>query len=172
MNAAYHERTDLGRRLCWCVSSATHRRAFTYIELVTVVIIIAILGAIVAPRFVASLSFHRVEAAARRIKTDLELARQHARTTGASQTVKFLPETDSYILIGMDHLDHPDQTYSVDISAVPYEATIVSAVFGAAAVLIFDGYGVPSTAGDVVVQAGASKRTISVDPVTGKVTIQ
>ena len=172
MKAARDQQTYCARRSPRGASAAPHRRAFTYVELISVVFIIGILSAIVAPRFFESLSYHRAEAAARRIKTDLDLARRRARTTSASQTVTFLPNADSYSLNGVDHMDHVGLAYEVDISAVPYEASIVSADFGGDAVLVFDGYGVPDSAGQVVVQAGETKRTVSVDAETGRATIQ
>ena len=73
-------------------------------ELVIVLFITAILTAVAAPRFFESLSRYRVESAARRIAHDLRLARQHARTVSASQSVVFnSPSTDQYELTGLDH---------------------------------------------------------------------
>src|SRR5437870_13428346 len=62
-------------------------RAFSIFELIIVVLIMSILGAVAAPKFFDSLLFHRVESAARRVKTDLELARTQARLTSASQSI-------------------------------------------------------------------------------------
>ena len=62
----------------------SRRCAFTFIELVIVLLVMGILTAVAAPKFFDSLLFHRVESAARRVKADLELARTQARLTSAS----------------------------------------------------------------------------------------
>ena len=153
------------------VNMVLRRRGFTLIELVMVVIIVGIMSAIVAPRIFTSLAYHHVEAAAKRVQVDLELARRQARATSASQTVQFLVNADSYSLPAMNDLDRPGSIYSVDLSTAPYEASILSADFGGDAVLIFDGYGVPDSAGQVIVESGGYRRTIFVDAVTGRVTL-
>ena len=64
-------------------------RGFSLAELVCVVVIIGILAAIAAPRFSNSLALQRVEAAARRVVVDLALVRRQAKSSNASQTVRF-----------------------------------------------------------------------------------
>ena len=57
---------------------------------------------------------------------------------------------------------------AVDLKADPYAATIVSASFGGQPTLTFDMYGGVSSGGSVVVQAGGTQKTITVDANTGK----
>ena len=68
-------------------------------------------------------------------------------------------------------MDHPDLDYQVELTAAPYAAEIVSADFAGGTQLQFDGYGLPSSGGAVVVQSGSYQRTITVDPDSGEPSI-
>lgn len=137
-------------------------------EVALVVMIIGTLAAVAIPRISNTLARQRVEAAARRIVADLTLAQRRARTTNASQTVRFTPVTHGYTLIGMPHPDHPSSTYRVLLSEEPYRASIDSADFGADLDIIFDVFGVPDSGGWVVISVGDHARTVTVDARTGK----
>lgn len=147
------------------------RNAFTLVELIIVVMLLGIMAAVAVPRLIDSISYHRAEAAARRIKLDMEFARRRARMSSADRSIQFDPAGESYTITGAAHLDHPASAYEVRLDEDPYQAVIVSADFGGDAVLTFDGYGSADTAGSVVVQAGPYQKTVTVDPETGKATI-
>jgi type II secretory pathway pseudopilin PulG len=146
-------------------------RAFSLAELVVVGLIIAIFAAIVAPRFARSIARHRVEMTARRIAADLALVRQRAATSSASQEIRFYPSSDSYVLTGLQHLDHSGNAYKVDLSTEPYVARLVSAEFGGDARVVFDIYGMPDTDGQVLVAVGNWQKTIKLNAETGKATV-
>ena len=148
------------------------RSGVTLIELMIVVLIIAVIGAAGTPTFFRSLSFHRAESAAQRIKVDLELARQRAKTASASQSLEFRLGSHAYVMPGVPHLDHPLDTYQVDLQGPPYRSTIVSASFGGDEIVIFDGFGILDSGGAVIVQSGQFQKTISLDPDTGKARVQ
>ena len=135
-----------------------------------VFVVMATLVSMAAPRFSNSIALQRVEAAARRIVVDLALAQRHARSSNASQTVRFTTGTHEYSLIGMPHPDHPSLEYKVLLSEDPYGASIVSADFGGDPDIIFDVFGVPDSGGSVVIQVGNHVRTVTVDAVTGRAT--
>jgi len=80
-------------------------RAFSLIEVVLVLSLLAVVAAIAIPRYAASLSHYRLDAAARRVAADLALARQRAKTTGTSQPVAFAVAANSYSLPGVTPLD-------------------------------------------------------------------
>lgn len=147
-------------------------RGFSLAEVVCVVVIIGTLAAIAAPRFSNSLALQHVEAAARRLVVDLTLAQRQAKSSNASQTVRFDPAAGKYSLVGMPHPDHPAREYGVSLQEEPYSATLVSADFDGDQEIIFDVFGVPDSGGSVVIRAGNHVRTIVVDADTGKATAQ
>ncbi|MFH1747142.1 MAG: prepilin-type N-terminal cleavage/methylation domain-containing protein [Planctomycetota bacterium] len=146
------------------------RRGFTLLELVIVMAIIGITAALAVPHFGTSLHRYRVERAAHRITADLALAQRHARNTSASQAITFNVEEDSYILLGMRHLDQHNEEYCTKLAESPYNATIVSVDFGGNLELVYDGYGQPDNGGMVVIQVADLIITVSVDAETGQAT--
>jgi len=139
------------------------------IELTVVILIISIFAAVTTPAFLDSLLFHRVETAARRIKGDIDYARQRARLTSTPQTVTFTGA--SYTLSGAKSLDNPTKTFTVNLLKAPYSLDSATANFAGTQLLSFDGYGTPGSGGTVVIAAKTHQCTITVDGVTGTTTI-
>jgi prepilin-type N-terminal cleavage/methylation domain-containing protein len=144
-------------------------RAFSLTELVIVMLLTSILAAVSIPTFFDSLLFHRVESAARRVKSDLELARQTARLVNSEQV---------FTVIGMTYtagtavssLDRPG-SYMVDLSKSPYLLDALAANFGGLTEVRFDAYGLPSSGGTVLLQAKDHQCTVTLNATTGQVTI-
>ena len=147
------------------------RGGFSLAELLCVVVIIGILSAIAVPRFSNSIALQRVDAAARRIVVDLKLAQREAKVTSSTQTVQFTND-NAYELVGMPHPDHSGLPYKVDLGDEPYGTRDVSADFGGDSEIIFDMYGMPDSGGSVVIRVGNHLKTVSVDPDTGKASVQ
>jgi prepilin-type N-terminal cleavage/methylation domain-containing protein len=145
-------------------------RAFTLIELAIVVLITSIFTAIAAPAFYDSLLFHRVESAARRVKADLDLARQQARLTSATQLITFAGAKYS-LGSGVKSLDNPSAAYNVDLRLEPYFITSATANFSSLTAVSFDGYGTPSSGGTVVLTLKSHQCTITLNGTTGDTTI-
>lgn len=141
------------------------------VELVLAMAIMAVLAAIAIPRYASAISAYRARAAAMRIVHDLAQVQSLARTTSSAQTIAF--RSDGYTIANLRDLDTASTTYSVLVTVEPYNASITSInLKGGTKQIIFDGFGVPDSPGNLTVQAGTSARTVSIDDVTGKATVQ
>lgn len=146
------------------------RSGFSLLELVLVLSILVVLGAVAAPRYGGANARYRVEFAARRIAADLQLAQRAARASGASAVITFDTANHGYQITGVNALDGSG-AYDVDLQAAPYQSRLSSATFGSGSVLTFDGWGVPDANGTVIVDVGAETRTVSLSHPSGEVTI-
>lgn len=147
------------------------RRGLTLIDTVLTVLIIGIMAAAAAPRFLGLLSSRRVDAAAKRIQADLARTRQYAISTSAAQTMQFNPAGETYTVPGMTDIDRRNETYSVALNAYPYNSNLVSAAIGGDTTLQFDRFGTPDSGGTITVESGGSQQTVTIAPETGRATI-
>lgn len=147
------------------------RRGFSLIEIMTVVVILAIIGAIAVPRYGRAATRYRVEAAAERLRADLELARESAKRQSRSVAVTFASGANSgYVITGVRDLDgRAANTYRVELWRAPYEVRIESVSGLASGNLVFDGFGVSDSAPVVTLAAGAWTRSVAVESGTGVV---
>lgn len=147
------------------------RHAFTLVELAITILIIGILTATAAPKFANAVRTMRVEAACRRIKADLALARQSAISASDDKLVQFTTDSGVYSIPGLSSLDRPSASYSVDLSQAPYRVTIISAMLGSDTNIQFDYFGQPDTGGVITVGSGSATGTVTVDAHTGRASI-
>ena len=148
------------------------RPAFTIVELLVVLAIIAVSAAIAIPRYGDSIARFRIESAARRVGADLGYARSIASGSSASTTVAFNVATEAYTVGGAAHMDTRAAGYLVRLAVDPYYAAIVSADFGGDAQVMFDGYGRPDSGGSVLVRNGAAQWRIAVEAESGAIGVQ
>jgi prepilin-type N-terminal cleavage/methylation domain-containing protein len=151
------------------------QRAFSLLEIVIVLTIVATIAAVALPKFAGSMAPRRADAAADRLIADLAYARRVAIATSRSVTVSFHAADGAYDLAGVDDPARPGKPYRVELAADPYRAAIVSAIFDDAAddvdshaEVVFDGYGRPDSAGTVVIRVEDAARTIALDVESGR----
>ena len=146
--------------------------AYSLIELVLVLAIMAIVTALAVPRYNRSVWRSRADAAAKRIASDLELAQSRAYSRNSDQSAVFSVSTNSYQLAGIADLDHPNQPYTVRLADPPYFAVLKSVNFAGSNTASFNGYGQPTNPGTIIIAAGVEQRTITVDLSSGQATIK
>lgn len=162
------------KRVMFCgswIAPRPSRQGFSLLELVLVLSILTVLGAVAVPRFASASARYRVDFAARRIAADLQLAQRAARTAGSSTVVTFNTLNHAYQIAGVDALDGSG-LYGVDLQASPYQSHLSAATFGAGSIVTFDGWGVPDANGIVIVVVGVETRTVTLNYPSGQVTIQ
>ena len=137
-----------------------------------VLAIIAILGAIAAPRYAMSVERYRLEMAANRVAADIELARSLARARGATATISFATSSSTYTIAGLTSTDRTGEAFGVDLTRDPFGVTIQSVDFAGTNTLTIRGFGVPSSGGTVRLRRGASSKVVSVAVGTGEVSVQ
>ena len=142
-------------------------RAFTLLELATVLVIIGTLAAIAVPRYANFLARQRLDAAARRLNADLAYTQRRAKMLSQSQTLTFAVDLNSYKIQGMPDPDRPGKLHKVELDEEPYNAEIVSADFDGNAEVVFTGFGTPEEGGTIVLQVNNRQTTITISTDSG-----
>ena len=150
--------------------------AFTMLELMVVLVVVAILAAMVIPQ-ISGTGGMAAQASARRVMADLEYAQNQAITTQALITVTFNPSGNSYTVSNASGpLIHPitKQAYVIDFDVAPgaQGVRIDSASFtGGVSSVTFDSLGAPDRDGTVRISGGSMRYDVAVAPVSGRVTV-
>lgn len=171
-----------------------HRRGYTLLELMVVLVLMGIAAALVIPNVSGSESI-RVQTAVRAIASDIMYTQSDALAYQARRAVVFDPAGNSYWIAevtddeldfdtdAMYKIDGPDQRFVVDIDITSGGAAqLISADFDEDQVLVFDELGgpvagldsdSPSAGGEIVVGGddGTAFR-LRVEPYTGRVTVE
>jgi type II secretory pathway pseudopilin PulG len=148
------------------------RRAFSLLETVLVMGILVILAGIALPRYARSIQRYQADLGGRRVVADLRLAQSAARAMGQSRQVTFEVGSHTYRLPGLPGLNGQSGSYLVNLARAPYGARLVSADFAGSSAVMFDGWGIPSQSGILVVSVGSESRRIIVDRPTATVRIE
>lgn len=156
----------------WSKSSIqADRRAYTIVEVIFVLLILAILWGIAAPRYAYSMSRYRAEAAARRLAADLALARSTAQQTSTNVVITFNTTANTYSMSGVQSMSKTSTTYNVSLAGSAYSASFATVPF-ANNQLTFNQYGAADQSGQIIVQSGGVQHTVTVEATTGKAVVQ
>ena len=144
--------------------------AFSLMEMVMVLAIMAVLSAIAVPRYSNTVERARADAVARRLVADLAYAQRAAKTTNQPQTVK-LVWPSYYELVDLPGLNDPNAKYVVMLDEEPYGASGFSFQLGGDNNLVFDIYGMPDSGGWITINVGSQYRTVTIDADSGRAEI-
>jgi len=158
--------------------------AFTLVEVLIVMVILAIAAAIVIPS-IGTAADSQATSAARVLGSDLEVARSLALTTQQTHSLVFSPDLQSYKVVA----NYGGGSYA-SVVAVPHpvvagerlevcladangmgSVNVLAASFGGVSYVTFNSQGEPSSAGTVLLRAGGTQMTVSVSALTGAVSV-
>lgn len=165
------------------------RRAWTLIELVMVIVLLAIVG-VVSFAAIGSYRSQYLRAAAGKIANDLSYAKNLAQTSSTWHGVSFnltpvntysLYETDGSTDTAIKSPQDPDQNYGVDVEN-DYSGVLISNVdISAGSKVEFDPYGMPyddktgsalTADGIITLSIAGSTLTVRIAAGTGRIYIQ
>lgn len=159
---------------------------FTLIELLMVILVIGILSGMVVP-MVLSTQDAQCSSAARVLTSDLELAQSIALARQAEVALVFSADLQSYkvalaqgqtltsyaSVTPMESPNQPGRLYEVcfaDQGELP-DVQVSAVDFAGGHYVVFDTFGSPDVGGMVTIDAGDASLTVTLEPITGAVTI-
>lgn len=179
-------------RLPACLSASRSRHGFTLLEVLVVIVVLGIAGALVIPQM-GQTGVLKVQAAVRTIVSDITFIQAEAVAFQERRAMVFDVDTSSYTLVEIpgSTLDpetntmfdptRPGGRYVVDFRDDKFgDARITSAEFSGTNTLIFDGMGgpvadpagaVPGNGGVIRLTGSGQAFLIRVEPFTGRVVV-
>jgi prepilin-type N-terminal cleavage/methylation domain-containing protein len=142
--------------------TSSPRPAFSLIELIIVLVVLAVVSTIAMVRYSSSLAQYRLVITTDKIVADLEWAKARARTTSSEREVRFNALANGYGVPSEPLRPNSSSRYLVDLTQEPYRSKLVSASFGALNSVTFNAFGLPDRAGTIRVSSGQNTRTIRV----------
>lgn len=175
-----------------CSAASRVRAGYTLIEVLVVVVILGIAGAMVAPAM-GQAGVLRIQAAVRTIVADISFAQMDALGYQEQRAIVFDIDKNEYTLVQVNgttidadndalyDIRGPQQRYRVSLNAEVFGGTVIESVdFDGDNVLIFDeigglvsapGSGTLSQGGTIVLAGPLSRYRVDVAAFTGRVTV-
>jgi type II secretion system protein H len=158
--------------------SPDSRSGFTLIEILILAVLLGIVALTAVP-MLSSAGTIQLRAAANMIAADLEYAKSMAISKGQNYSVVFDQNSESYQIKdqGGNVIPHPVKkgfNYIVDFQSDGRlnRVDITGVNFGSTNDVAFDSLGSPDSGGTVTLQAAGTTVTITVEPITGYISIQ
>jgi len=159
-------------------------RAYTLAEMVVVVLVLAIAAAIVIGSIGTTKDAQAISGT-RVLASDVELARNLAVTTQEPHTVLFSSDRQSYKVVAnytgggyalATAVEHPvrgNERFEVRLASLGGMGSVVveTVNFGGQAYVTFDAEGEPSNGGSVTLRSGRTGMVVSVEALTGAVSV-
>ena len=161
------------------VAPRAARAGFTLIEVLVVVAIIGIAGAVVVPQMLSSGRL-QIQAASRMVIADLLYAQNDAIAHQTSRSVVYDTTTNSYKVtdatgtaLAVSWKNDAAANYVINFSQDSRfnGVTLSSPNFGGTSTIQFDALGTPSSGGTVDLVAGSTTYRVTVGAFTGRVTV-
>jgi prepilin-type N-terminal cleavage/methylation domain-containing protein len=160
------------------------RRGYTLIEVLVVISVLGIAGALVIPAL-GQTNVLRVQAAVRTVISDITLAQSDALARQTSRAVVFDVEHNKYAVLevhGQTLNPETDtiKTTDLNISRIYYDTRLVSAAFDGTNTIVFDelggpvagpGSSTPGAGGSIVISGSGSQFRINVEAYTGRTSV-
>ncbi len=137
--------------------------AFSLIEMVVVLVIMVVIAAIAVPRYAEADARYRLEGAARRIQSDVALARSSARADGLARRMSFVAATGEYEVTseGAGAVAGVAK-YRVGLSESPYRTTMSLPLSATRFTFVIDGRGEIAENGVITLYLGDSRITVTI----------
>ena len=160
------------------ISDLSHiERGFTLVEIIIVVVILSIAAMITVP-MMSSASSVQIRSATNLIAADLEYAKSMAISRGQNYSVVFDKSANSYQIEDHDGnvIQHPVKKgfpYVMDFSSDKRlgKVDITDVDFNGASSVEFNCLGSPNDGGTITMNVEGTAATVSVEPVTGYISI-
>ncbi|MBX3364455.1 MAG: prepilin-type N-terminal cleavage/methylation domain-containing protein [Phycisphaeraceae bacterium] len=139
------------------------RSAFSLVEVVLVLVILAVVGGAAAARLGSPTQNARLDAAAKRLTADMAMARRAARTGSTTVRVRFNEGGVSYRMANVPHPLTGVAGYGVDLSRNPYRVGLAVVDDNGDSAVEFNARGGADAPVTIILQSARRQRGFRID---------